>query len=149
MKIKTHLFQGGIRCHFSLFYDIATFYGGGVEVEVFRSTGRSFSYEGGFYNWWSTPNGFDANRITNHIVSGRFDDNGNSVGSFNFPLFRATQPAWIPRELNSPSNSDDIIDFMAMPTLIIVREVKFGYLMAQISLIKVLWTTLGYGVIVR
>jgi hypothetical protein len=55
--------------------DIATFYKvgtTGTEVNMFLSTGLSFTYRGGSQNWWSAASGFNTDKYTDRVVSGDF-----------------------------------------------------------------------------
>ncbi|OQY72226.1 MAG: hypothetical protein B6D44_10530, partial [Ignavibacteriales bacterium UTCHB2] len=59
--------------------DIAAFYdygNGNIRIHVWQSTGSGFLYQGSS-GWWSVTNGgYDANKITNRVISGDFDRDG-------------------------------------------------------------------------
>lgn len=59
--------------------DIAAFYdygSGNIRIHVWLSTGSGFLYQGSS-GWWSVTNGgYDANKITNRVISGDFDRDG-------------------------------------------------------------------------
>ncbi|AEI32620.1 integrin-like repeat-containing cell wall-associated hydrolase [Clostridium acetobutylicum DSM 1731] len=55
--------------------DIAAMYDYGntaSRIHVFTSTGSSFNYSGP-NGWWSTPSGYDANKVTGRLVAGDFN----------------------------------------------------------------------------